>query len=353
MLCGSASGQGTRRFVARFPQLNANAFYRPAGRLTVSSLGIGTYLGPEDEQTDRAYVAALRAAFAGGINFVDTSLNYRNQRSERNVGAALKAAVRSGEIRRDEIVLCTKAGFLVPGAIPTNRLERSDIVAGMHSLAPSFLKDQLERSRRNLGVETVDVFYLHNPETQLIELNELTVYGRIGAAFQTLEELAGEGKISFYGVATWHAFRGKPGSGKGLSLRRLIDLARSSKGKRHRFRFVQMPFNLAMAEPFTLRHHDGRPESRTVLEMAAEEGITVVASATLMQARLARDLPSQFAALVPEAATDAQRAIQFTRSTPGITVALVGMGKPAHVAENLGVARFPPLERARYLAFYR
>jgi len=44
-------------------------------------------------------------------------------------------------------------------------------------------------------------------------------------------------------------------------------------------------------------------------------------------------------------ATNAQRAIQFTRSTPGISVALVGMGHSEHVLENLGVAQFQPLDR--------
>src|SRR2546429_6472970 len=42
-----------------------------------------------------------------------------------------------------------------------------DLAAGSHCMAPKFLKDQLGRSLKNLRVECLDVYYLHNPETQL------------------------------------------------------------------------------------------------------------------------------------------------------------------------------------------
>lgn len=90
-----------------------------------------------------------------------------------------------------------------------------------------------------------------------------------------------------------------------------------------------------------------------VLERAAESGITVVASASLYQGRLSRDLPEALAEKFPGLTSDAQRAIQFTRSTPGIAVALVGMSHAAHVAENLGVAAAPPLTPSQYLDLFQ
>jgi aryl-alcohol dehydrogenase-like predicted oxidoreductase len=97
------------------------------------------------------------------------------------------------------------------------------------------------------------------------------------------------------------------------------------------------------------------PEALTngVLDLAAHSGIAVVASATLLQARLARDLPEGLAEKFPGLATDAQRAIQFTRSTPGILAALVGMSRAAHVAENLAVASVPPLTENAYRDLYQ
>ena len=328
MISGYCTAEGTTRYAARFPGPASQGFYRQAGEWLVSSLGIGTYLGAMTDETDRQYAAAVQLALRGGINFIDTSLNYRLQRSERAVAAAVKTLTGAGEVRRDEFAVCTKAGFLVPKATP--KLKESDIAGGIHSMAPAFLRDQLERSRTNLNLETIDVYYLHNPETQLSQYSPEEVYRR------------------FHEVATWQAFREKPGSGKGLLLARLLEIARAVGGASHHFRFVQLPFNLAMPEALAERNEarDGVPSG--VLDVAARGGVTVVASAALLQARLARNLPPQVAAQIPGGCTDAHRAIQFARSAPGITVALVGMSKPEHVRENLEVAEFPPAPRELY-----
>jgi predicted aldo/keto reductase-like oxidoreductase len=89
-----------------------------------------------------------------------------------------------------------------------------------------------------------------------------------------------------------------------------------------------------------------------VLDVAARLGIPAVASASLLQARLARNLPSELRAQLPGTRTDAQCAIQFARSTPGITVALVGMSTPAHVRENLELASISPAAAEQYLSLF-
>lgn len=304
---------------------------------------MGSYLGQMDPATDAAYEQSTRDAVGAGINFIDTSLNYRHQSSERNIGQALAALFDSGQTRREEIVVCTKAGFLVPNAIPSGTMASGDTVARMHSMAPAFLADQLERSRDNLRLQTVDVFYLHNPETQLGHVARDVFDHRVGAAFETLEKLASAGNIRFYGTATWSGYRDQPPE-QGLSLVRLESLARDVAGASHRFRFIQLPFNLAMPEAAAARREviDGR--NLTILEAATELGITVVASASLLQARLSRDLPESVAERLPGATTDAQRAIQFTRSAAGLAVALVGMSSPAHVAENAAIASIRPAD---------
>jgi aryl-alcohol dehydrogenase-like predicted oxidoreductase len=343
MTPGYATGEGTRRYAARFLAAQAAGFYRDAQGLEVSSLGIGTYLGTMSDATDRSYSEAIQTALGGGINLIDTSLNYRNQRSERSIAAAIQTA------RREEFVVCTKAGYLVPDAVPFSALKEGDVVGRMHSMAPAFLRDQLERSRANLGLATIDVFYLHNPETQLEFVDREDFYRRTHAAFETLEQMASEGTIRYYGTATWDGYRRKGGESEGLSLARLVELAKNIAGENHRFRFIQLPFNLGMAEAFTHKAADGR----SVLDLAEALGITVVASATLLQSRLASDLPEAVAARLPGLSTDAQRAIQFTRSTPGITTALVGMSRPEHVQENLGIAQIPPASDTEYRSMYQ
>ena len=303
-----------------------------------------------DDDTDKAYAEAMGAALKGGINFIDTSLNYRHQRSERNIGTALKARLEAEPAGREEFVICTKAGYLVPGAKP--EMAREDIVNGMHSMAAEFLRDQLERSRENLGLETIDVFYLHNPETQLAAVESSAFYQRIERAFEVLERLVGEGKIQSYGAATWEGFRRRSAK-DGLSLVKMVEIARRLAGDRHHFRFIQLPFNLGMVESFVQKAEelDGRPMS--VLEAARELGVTVVASATLLQSRLAQVLPDIFQEHIPGLASDAQRAIQFTRSTPGLSTALVGMGRAQHVRENLEIARHAPLALDSYQRLFQ
>ena len=105
------------------------------------------------------------------------------------------------------------------------------------------------------------------------------------------------------------------------------------------------------APPENARPESARPE--TVLEAAARLGIAVVASATLLQARVLEHMPDAVEDLLPGPAGKAWRAIQFTRSTPGVSVALVGMGRREHVMENLGVAKVPPAPLEEYLRLYQ
>jgi aryl-alcohol dehydrogenase-like predicted oxidoreductase len=348
MLSGHASAPGTVRYAARFPTHSAVGFYRKAQSLNLSNLGIGTYLGEMNEATDRGYAEAVGTALSGGVNFIDTSLNYRNQRSERSIGTALRQAAEAGRVQRDEVVICTKAGYLVPDAIPKGVLAARDVVGGMHSMAPDFLADQLSRSRENLEIETIDVFYLHNPETQLGYIGPDEFYSRVHQAFIFLEEAVEQGGIQFYGAATWEGFRRPSESPEALSLQRLEDIAREAGGDGHHFRFIQLPVNLAMPQAFA-----DRVDGESVLDVAARLGITAVASASLLQARLTRNLPSELRTQLPGTRTDAQCAIQFARSTPGITVALVGMSNPVHVRENMELAAIPPATTEEYLGLFK
>ena len=342
MIDGFATAEGTARLAARFPAYRDCGFYRKVELLELSSLGVGTYLGDTDDQTDAAYREAAIAAVHSGINFLDTAINYRRQRSERSIGAALAELLRSAWARRDEVVVATKAGFLTPGAVPSF-LKDGDVVGNMHSMQVDFLADQIDRSRANLGLGTIDVFYLHNPETQLGFISREEFDNRIRLAFLKLEQMAADGKIRYFGTATWDGYRKPAGARDALNLARLLELAAEAGGGGHHFRFIQLPFNLAMPEAFT----------NGTLELAAKSGITVVASATLLQGRLSRDLPHSLAEKLLGLSTDAQRAIQFTRSTPGIATALVGMSNTAHVEENLAIAAVPPLATEAYHDLYQ
>jgi aryl-alcohol dehydrogenase-like predicted oxidoreductase len=344
MLPGQATPEGTARYAGRFAPA-ATGHFRPVLGRTISSIGIGTYLGRDDAATDAAYAAAVRRALQLGINVVDTAINYRNQRSERAVAVAL----REGSTPRDAIVVCTKGGYLpFDGSRPADvrayvertflapgLLEASDIVAGCHSLAPAFLRDQLDRSRRNLGVAAVDVYYVHNPETQLGEVSRAEFVRRMRGAFEVLERACADGIVGVYGTATWSGYRLPPDDPEHLSLHELVGVARELAGDGHHFRAVQLPFNMEMDEARAERNQRGR----TLLEAAREEGIAVFASASMLQGELARRLPNGAGDTLPPLRTDAQRALHFVRSTRGIACALAGMKTTAHVEENAELAR--------------
>jgi aryl-alcohol dehydrogenase-like predicted oxidoreductase len=97
-----------------------------------------------------------------------------------------------------------------------------------------------------------------------------------------------------------------------------------------------------MPEAFSFRNQTVAGEPMTVLEAAGRLGLSAVASASLLQSRLA-ELPQILAARIPGLASSAQRAVQFVRSTPGVTTALVGMKQRAHVEDNLALAAHPLL----------
>src|SRR5256885_129511 len=349
-----ATTAGTKRYADRLRERSAAAHFRQAHGLTVSSLGIGTYLGQPDDKTDAGYTAAVVAAVESGINVIDAAINYRFQRSERSIGTAIKLLAQKN-ISRDEFVVCTKGGYLTPdGSMPSDPNEYffheyiqpgvfspKEIVAGSHCLTPRFLENQLARSLRNLGVSCIDLYYLHNPETQLTEVSRPDFLERIRDAFIFLESVVSAGKIQFYGVATWNGFRQEASAREAMQLAEHAELARDIAGEQHHFRFVQLPFNLAMTEALTLGNQSVGGQIKTIMEAESELDITLIASASLLQGQVARNLPP-FVATALGLQDDAERALQFVRSSPGITTALVGMSHPEHVQANARLVGVPP-----------
>jgi aryl-alcohol dehydrogenase-like predicted oxidoreductase len=297
----------------------------------LSPIGIGTYLGNADEATDASYTCAVVRAVQLGCNVIDTAANYRFQRSERSIGRALEILTNEHSVAREQLVICTKGGYIpFDGAPPRSMREYvletfvkpgiasfEDFVDG-HCMTPAYLQSQLDQSLRNMGVEYVDVYYVHNPESQLGRVSGPEFYARLKRAFERLEQNRSEGKLKHYGVATWNGFRVPVESGRHHSLVRMIELAREVGGEAHGFHFIQLPFNPAMTEARTVANEMVDGERVAVLEAAKRLGVTVIASASLLQGRI-----------------DPRTAIHFVRSTEGITTALIGMSRVEHVEENL------------------
>jgi len=365
-LNGSATPEGTTRFRERFKDSAAPGHFRQQQDVWLSSIGIGTYLGNADDETDARYTEAVISAVQLGANVIDTAANYRFQRGERSIGKAFRALTEADGCSRDEIVICTKGGYLPFDGSPPRDVRRyveetfvkpgivgfEDIVGGSHCMAPAYLQNQLDQSLRNMNLNCVDVYHVHNPESQLGSVSEAEFYARLRAAFESLEKNRAQGKLKSYGVATWNGFRLDAESNGYHSLAKMVAIANELAGEQHGFRFVQLPFNLAMPEAFTMRNQRIDDEEISLLDAADRLGVSVIASASIFQGRVAQGLPESLVEALGSLATDAQAAIQFVRSTPGITTALVGMSSREHVEENLRLAGVPPLPREQFMNLF-
>jgi len=367
-LIGHATDKGTKRYRERMVDsglAHAEHFREGGDNLLLSSIGLGTYLGGHDEGTDSLYLTAIKQAVVAGCNVLDAAINYRCQRSERVIRQALTELARDGLAVRDEILVATKGGFIpYDGAPPRDPyaylqqtfvmpgiIKMTDVVADCHCMTPAYLRHQLEASLANLGLSCVDLYYLHNPETQLDQVPEDEFLGRVRAAFEALEEAAAQGKLRIYGTATWNGYRSKPGSRGHLSLEAMVRMAREVGGDDHRFKVIQLPYNLGMPEALAEQTQQINGKTVSLLEAAKALGVYVMSSASILQGQLTRGLPSKLQTALGEQ-TDAQRAIQFVRSTPGLGTALVGMKRAEHVRENLAVARRAPLTPAQFSTIF-
>ena len=354
---GCATPQGTARYRERFKEVAAEKHFRLEQNLWLSSIGAGTYLGDANEETDSRYTEAVVRAVELGANVIDTAANYRFQRSERSIGSALGALVKRG-FGREELVICTKGCYLPFDGQPPGDVRQyveetfvkpgiasfADIAGGAHCMTPRYLESQLRQSLANMNLSCVDVYYVHNPESQLPSVSAEEFWKRLRAAFEFLEQSVSSGKIRKYGVATWNGFRAEPDAREYHSLERMAEIANEVGGDNHHFRFIQLPFNLAMPEALFFQNQKLGDEYVSVLEAARSLGVTVIASASILQGQVARGLPEAIREPLGSLATDAQTGIQFVRSAPGVTTALVGMSSVAHVPEHLQLASIAPAQ---------
>lgn len=366
---GYATAHGTRRYRDRMVAsgvAHPEHFKDGLDGLSLSSAGLGTYLGGHDTLTDGLYRSAIRQAIVSGCNVLDSAINYRCMRSERVIGEALSGLVREGTTGRDEIFISTKGGFIpydgMPPKDPQAYLQeafvrpgimRSDeVVADCHCMAPAYLQHQLKTSLANLGLSCIDVYYLHNPEVQLDHISPDKFAARIREAFAALEAAVEQQHIRAYGTATWDGYRAKIGSRGHLSLEALVKIAEDVGGKDHHFKVIQLPYNLGMPEALAEQTQVLNGSVMSFLEAAKALGLYVVASAAILQGQLTRGLPAQLRDGLGEG-TDAQRSIQFVRSTPGMGTALIGMKQTDHVRENLAVVARAPLSFEQFAALFQ
>lgn len=363
-----ATKQGTFRYLKKFGKYSKD-FYRFNGELFFPSLGIGTYKAEPYKEDNYIinFASSIQTALRSGINLIDTAINYRYQISEREIAEAIHPMLQSGEIARDEIIISTKGGFIpldfpFPenpyGWIQTHVVNaglaaKEEVIIDQHCMSPDFLRWSFDQSLRNLELESIDIYYLHNPETQLGYVERETLYSRIEEAFRVFESLRSEGKLGAYGIAAWNGFLYEEEHTEYLSLARIVQIARRVGGESHGLRYLQSPFNLAKPHAFAYANQqcdDGR--YYPLMQACAHYGITCIASSPLLQKNLFK---RPFSRRIGEAMntqdlSDVASALQFARSAGAIS-AVFGAVDPQHTADNalLGYLPAAPYEAMQSL----
>ena len=353
-----ATKEGTFRYLKKFVSYSKD-FYRFNGDLFFPSLGIGTYK-PEPYKEDNYIInfgEAIKTALQNGINFIDTAINYRYQMSEREIGEALSALFASGEIKRDEVIIASKAGFIPldfpfpdnpygwikENVIDAGLASADEIVIDQHCMSPDYLRWSAQQSLANLGLETIDIFFLHNPETQLGYIDSDTLYDRIEEAFKVFEALRKEGTIVSYGIASWNGFLYEEDHAEYLSLSKVVEIARRVGGENHGFKYLQSPFNLAKHHAYSYNNQrcdDGL--YYPLMHACAQYDISFLGSSPLLQKNLfKRPFASKIATLMQtQTLSDVASALQFARSA-GAICSLFGAVTPSHVVDNAILGYLP------------
>jgi aryl-alcohol dehydrogenase-like predicted oxidoreductase len=357
MISGFATPNGTKNFVQSLGGVHDN--YNLVQNLTLSNVGIGTYLGNPDSQTDLLVTDAVKKSILAGINVIDTAINYRAQKAERSVGKAVSELIAEGKITRDQVFISTKNGYVTndadikeefwsyiqreyakPGVIGPN-----DISSGYHCMTIKYLDDQLARSLKNLGLDCVDLMYLHNAvEGQIQDISKEQFIKNLKDVFEFYEQKRKEGKIRYYGMATWECFRVPKENPQYLSLYDVVQIAKQVGGEDHGFRFIQLPYNLHYDQAYMLKNQQANGTDMSILDAAQTCGIGVFTSVPLMQGRLlAPGVLPGFGNLKPS-----HQCMQFIRSTPGVVAPLVGQKTPSHVDENLEIMKIAPMNKDEF-----
>ena len=362
-VAGYATAEGTRKFMENaFKNGMAKSHFRSFNNLNFSSLGIGTYLGQltaeDDIDLENAIYHSLKS---GAVNVIDTAINYRSMKSEKNIGHAIKRLIEDKIISRDQVFISTKNGYITnDGDYPTidvleymhkmyisqGIIDSKDISSGYNVLNPNYIRKCIDKSLTNMQLDTIDLVYIHNAyESWFQDISRSEFNEKIRKVFQIYEEYRSKNKIRYYGMATWTCFR-LPRNEEGyLSLEDMVRIAEDVAGKDHGFRFIQLPYNLAYREAYSLRNQTVNSDNDlTILEACNKLNIGVFTSVPLLQAKL-------FDVKIPDyLGIDNQllKIVQITRSTPNVIAPLLGQKKLNHVKENIELAKVAPLNNSEF-----
>ena len=365
LLMGHATPEGTKNYVKNAVKNRGKPadHFRVFDNLYLSSIGMGTYLGKPNKEDDQSMENAVYESIkSGGVNVVDTAINYRAMRSEKSVGRALLRLINDGIVTRDQVFVSTKNGYITNDGdypeidvmeyvqtmfISNGIMHADDISSGYNVLNPNYLRRCIDKSLANLHLATLDLVYVHNPfESWYEDVSREDFFQMLSKVFEAYEEYRTLDKLRFYGMATWTCFRVPPDSKEYLSLEDITKTAEKLGGLgKHGFRFIQLPYNLAYSEALLLKNQSvGAEKNLTILEAAEKLKIGVFTSIPLFQGRLLRTKIPDYGGLTDQVS----KLLQIVRSSPSVIAPLVGQKELNHVEQNLKISSVSPMGSKEY-----
>jgi aryl-alcohol dehydrogenase-like predicted oxidoreductase len=347
-------------------------FYVKHNNLVFSKLGLGTFNKEpyKEENYLFHYIEGVKEAIKSGINLIDTASNYRYGQSEKEIGIALQELFEEGIVKREELIICSKGGFIQleypfpqnpyawieENIINSSLAKLEDIELDQHCMTPDYLEWSCQKSLENLGVKTLDIYFLHNPEIQISKLGYKNWLKKIEIIFKRFEKMVTKGMIKSYGVAVWNGFIDKS-TNEHINLEDLVKIAIKVGGENHNFKYIQTPFNMAKTSIYTMPTQTVKGEECTLLQAAHRLKIGVISSSSLLQMNLfKKSFNAEVGYLLDSKMVlenDIQLALQFVRSTPGLISSLFASKVPVHIKKNLEITKVPATSRAKYDLMYR
>ena len=303
----------------------------------VSVIGFGAWAigGDWGSVDDATALSALHAAADAGVTLIDTADVYGDGRSERLIGRFLRE--RSGET----FFVATKMGRRVPQVT--------------ENYNPDAFRAWNDRSRENLGVDTLDLVQLHCPPTQVYYTPEV---------FAALDEMVAERRIAAYGVSVEKVEEGlKAIEFPGLaSVQIIFNMLRQRPAERFLAEAARRDVGVLARVPLASGILTGKLRPDTAFDASDHRnynrhGASFDVGETFagVDYETGLEVAEALREIVPEGATLAQTALRWILMHEGITATIPGAKSSEQAAANAAaadLAPLPPDAMARVRALY-
>jgi aryl-alcohol dehydrogenase-like predicted oxidoreductase len=291
----------------------------------VSVVGLGTWqLGADWGNVDEAgALDVLAAALEAGVTLFDTADVYGDGRSERLIGRFLREHPGSG------VVVATKMGRRL-AQVPENYVLAN-------------FREWNDRSRRDLGVDRLDLVQLHCPPTSVITGSEV---------YDALDTMVEEGRIASYGVSVETVAEGLAAVSRPniASVQIVLNAFRQKPLEEFLPAALTAGVGVLARVPLASGLLSGRYDENTVFDPSDHrafnrhgEAFDVGETFAGVDYQVGVEAAREFAAL---SSRPARLALRWVIDQPGVTTVIPGARNPAQVADNVAAAAAPPLDAA-------